>query len=69
MTKRDEDRKRPPGTPRATSRRVLPDGLVVPDEEEVRPDVVEKARADVKRRSLHQEVDIDHVMNSLLPDL
>jgi len=69
MTDRDDSRKRPLGVPRATPRRVLPEDLSVPDEAAIRPDVVEKARTDVKRRKLDREVDIEHVMNSLLPDL
>jgi hypothetical protein len=48
---------------------VLPEELAVPEEEVIRPEVVEKARADVEQRSLHEEVDFDHVLNSILPDL
>lgn len=57
--------------PPTSIRRVLLDNddLQVPDEEVVRNEVVEKARIDVATNSLHEEIDMDYVVDSLIPDL
>ena len=53
------------------NRRVLLDApdLQVPEDRVVRRSVVERAREDVAMGTVEEEVDMDYVVDSLLPDL